>query len=249
MTPKANRKVFLGLATAWAAVVAFSSASAQSLERRTVLELFTSQGCSSCPAADTVFEQYGKRNDVIALSFSVHYWDNLGWKDTLASPQFTYRQKAYARARGDGQVYTPQVIVNGAAHVVGSDQTAIEGALKKSGKGNATAWVPLKLARTSDGFTLEAEAVAGLAGDNAVWLATISRKVDVAVKRGENAGRNLTYFNVVRSFDSVGTYQGKPLSIRLDAKLLAQAEVDGLVALVQAPNAGPIIGATMLAAK
>ena len=88
-----------------------------------------------------------------------------------------------------------------------------------------------------------------MAGDSTVWIATISRKVDVAVKRGENAGRALTYFNVVRSFDTIGTYQGKPLSIRLDAKLLAQTEVDGIVALVQAPNAGPIVGATQLAAK
>ena len=90
---------------------------------RPVVELFTSQGCSSCPAADALLGQLAKRDDVIALSFSVDYWDYLGWKDTLANPKFTERQRAYAKARGDGAIYTPQVIVNGVAHVNGSDES------------------------------------------------------------------------------------------------------------------------------
>ena len=214
-----------------------------------MVELFTSQGCSSCPPADVLFEKYSKRSDVIALTFSVHYWDNLGWKDTLASPLFTNRQKAYAKARGDGQVYTPQVVVNGAAHVVGSDQSAIDGALKSSGRSSAAPWVPLKITRSGGDMTVEADGQEGVSGDATIWIATVMRKVDVAVGRGENAGRNLTYFNVVRSFEKVGSYAGKPVSIRLDGKLVDKAETDGLVALVQAANSGPIIGAAMVAMK
>ena len=239
----------LGLAVAWAALVAGGSAFGQPAQRRAVVELFTSQGCSSCPPADAVFEQYAKRDDVIALSFSVHYWDNLGWKDTLASPQFTYRQKAYSKARGDGQVYTPQVVVNGAAHVVGSDQSAVEDAVKASRSGAAATWVPLKLTRTGAEVVVEAAGQDGTPADTTIWLATVTRKIDVAVKRGENAGRNLTYFNVVRSFDKIGTYAGKAVTFRIDAKVVDQAEIDGLVALMQAPHGGPIIGATTLAMK
>ena len=94
-----------------------------------MLELFTSQGCSSCPPADALLKSYGDSDEVIALSLPVDYWDYLGWKDTLASSKFSERQRAYARRRGDGAVYTPQVIVNGTAHVVGSDREQIERAL------------------------------------------------------------------------------------------------------------------------
>ena len=87
---------------------------------KAVIELFTSQGCSSCPPADALLGEYAKRDDVLALSFPVDYWDYLGWKDTLASHENTERQRAYAAARGDRQVYTPQVVVNGVEHMVGS---------------------------------------------------------------------------------------------------------------------------------
>jgi hypothetical protein len=98
-------------------------------EPKAVLELFTSQGCSSCPPADKLLGEYAKRDDVLVLSFNVDYWDYLGWKDTLANPDNTERQRAYASARGDRQVYTPQVVVNGSAHVVGSNKADIEAAI------------------------------------------------------------------------------------------------------------------------
>ena len=96
---------------------------------KVVLELFTSQGCSSCPPADALLESYTKRDDVIALSVPVDYWDRLGWKDTFASREFTLRQQEYASARGDGQVYTPQIVVSGSAHVVGSSRSSIDDAI------------------------------------------------------------------------------------------------------------------------
>ena len=104
-------------------------------EPKAVVELFTSQGCSSCPAADKLLGELARDPSVIALSLPIDYWDYLGWKDTLADSRFTARQKAYSRMRGDRDVYTPQAIVNGAAHVIGSDRARIEGAIKDSGKG------------------------------------------------------------------------------------------------------------------
>src|SRR4051794_36097219 len=112
---------------------------------RAVVELFTSQGCSSCPAADKVLGELAKDPNVIALSLPIDYWDYLGWKDTLADSRFTARQKAYSRARGDRDVYTPQVIVNGAAHVIGSDRGKIEGAIATTRKGDGVMSVPVSM--------------------------------------------------------------------------------------------------------
>src|SRR5947199_9838165 len=104
---------------------------------RAVVELFTSQGCSSCPAADKLLGELTKDPNVIALSLPIDYWDYLGWKDTLADARFTARQKAYSRMRGDRDVYTPQVIVNGSAHVIASDRAQIEGAIDATKKTEA----------------------------------------------------------------------------------------------------------------
>src|ERR1700710_942877 len=103
---------------------------------RAVVELFTSQGCSSCPAADKVLGELARDPNVIALSLPIDYWDYLGWKDTLADSRFTARQKAYSRTRGDRDVYTPQVVVNGSAHVIGSDREQIDGAIDTTRKGD-----------------------------------------------------------------------------------------------------------------
>src|SRR5262249_38071684 len=111
--------------------------------RRAVVELFTSQGCSSCPAADALLKRLADRDDLVALSLSVDYWDYLGWRDTLASPKFAERQRAYARARGDGAIYTPQAVVNGMAHVNGSDEGQIARAIERTSK--ALSVVPVRL--------------------------------------------------------------------------------------------------------
>src|SRR5436309_7051583 len=130
---------------AYAAVVICSSmaphSSAQA-EPRAVIELFTSQGCSSCPPADQLLGQLTADPSLVSVSVPVDYWDYLGWKDTLAEPRNTVRQKAYAHARGDGQVYTPQVVVNGILHAVGSDRAAIEAAIANSRKNGAMSLLP-----------------------------------------------------------------------------------------------------------
>src|SRR3982750_1157364 len=114
-------------------------------DARAVVELFTSQGCSSCPAADKVLGELTKDPNVIALSLPIDYWDYLGWKDTLADARFTARQKAYSRARGDRDVYTPQVIVNGSAQVIGSDRAKIDGAIDATKRAEAVMSVPVSM--------------------------------------------------------------------------------------------------------
>lgn len=219
-----------------------------------VVELFTSQGCSSCPAADALLGTLADRPNILAMSFSVDYWDYLGWRDTLANHKFTKRQRAYAKTRGDGQVYTPQIVVNGATHVVGSELPAIEGALRKT-RDKAGAWVPLDVRSDSDSLHIECgggltRMAAGSAQAATVWFVTMSRKVDIAVTRGENAGKTLTYYNVVREFTPVGMWTGEPLSVRLDKQTIGQTAGADLYAVVlQQGHAGPIIGAAVLPAK
>src|SRR5713101_9341211 len=127
------------LAYALAAVCCSSvlCASARAQPPRSVVELFTSQGCSSCPSADKLLGELAADPSLVTISVPIDYWDYLGWKDTLADPRNTARQKAYAHVRGDGQVYTPQVVVNGALHALGSDRTVIERAIAQSRKGGA----------------------------------------------------------------------------------------------------------------
>src|SRR6476469_2994509 len=112
---------------------------------RAVVELFTSQGCSSCPPADKIIGELAKDPNVIALSMPIDYWDYLGWKDTLADNRFTARQKAYSQMRGDRDVYTPQVIVNGSAHVIGSDREAIERSVRDTRKNQDVMSVPVSM--------------------------------------------------------------------------------------------------------
>src|SRR5712691_7403207 len=134
---------------AYAAVFACSSIAAYSFARaepRGVLELFTSQGCSSCPAADKLLGEFALDPSLVSISVPIEYWDYLGWKDTLADARNSARQKGYAHVRGDGQVYTPQVVVNGSMHVLGSDKDAIELAIAKSRKNGAMSSLPVTLA-------------------------------------------------------------------------------------------------------
>src|SRR5271167_1979345 len=114
-------------------------------EPRAVIELFTSQGCSSCPPADKVVGELAKDPSVIALSMPIDYWDYLGWKDTLADSRFSARQKAYSQVRGDREVYTPQVVVNGSAHVIGSDRASIESAINATEKSDGVMSVPVTM--------------------------------------------------------------------------------------------------------
>jgi hypothetical protein len=221
-----------------------SAASAQNAPASgpiTVLELFTSQGCSSCPAADVLFKTYAARPDVIALSYSVDYWDYLGWKDSLASPAHSARQRAYGRAISNGQVYTPQVVVNGTNHVVGSSRGDIEAAIAAS-RSAAAAQAFGVSATFADGAISIAAAPStpGLAPANGIlWLARVATNQSVAVKRGENSGRTLTYNNVVRTLTEVGSWSGAKATVPVTALLGADERY--AVLIQRGPN-GPMLG-------
>ncbi|MCB1509405.1 MAG: DUF1223 domain-containing protein [Hyphomicrobiaceae bacterium] len=214
--------------------------------RPTVLELFTSQGCSSCPAADRLFKSYIGRRDVIALSFNVDYWDYLGWKDTLAKSSFSERQRFYARQRGDGAVYTPQMVVNGVDHAIGSRQAEIDAAIRRSWKKLKTAKLRLDTTTTEDRFVIaikhEGEPLKRPA---TVWLASVEPKVTVRIQRGENRGSTATYYNVVREIAAVGMWPGHATTIEVRQRSYLKKPGMRCVVLVQA-DSGAILAASWL---
>jgi hypothetical protein len=189
---------------------------------RSVVELFTSQGCSSCPPADRILGLLAQDPNILAISFPVDYWDYIGWKDTFATPTYTARQKAYASTSGKNQVYTPQVIVNGLADAVGSDLAAIERAERETVKTHGVLSVPLSVVER-DG-KIDISVGAGGAGQSAsVYLLALAHSRTVTVQRGENAGATLTYSNVVRAMTKIGDWEGAPVTLQAD---LAQAHLD-----------------------
>lgn len=222
-----------------------TTAPAQDQRAASVLELFTSQGCSSCPTADALLRSYAERRDIVALSLPVDYWDYLGWKDTLASPKFTSRQRSYADERGDGRVYTPQVVVNGLVHVVGSRKGEIDQALADT----ATKLAPNRVALVahSDGKTITIEAGAapldGQMRGGTVWLAVVQPSVDVEIRRGENRGKKVTYANVVRDLTPVGMWSDKPTRIELQESAVLQKKGQRCAVLLQQGTVGAVVAA------
>jgi hypothetical protein len=220
---------------------------AQAQTKPCVVELFTSQGCSSCPPADAVLAELAKVPGVIALSLPVDYWDYIGWKDTLASPHFTARQKAYANARGDGRVYTPQAVVDGIVHVVGSDQADIAHAADNSFGRSGAMTVPVDVSASDGHLNISVgggPAEAGRAGS--VWLVRVVRSRTVKVGRGENRGKTLTYTNVVRSQTRLGDWTGAAARFEAPVSDAVGSDADGVVILVQAGSdsqPGVILGA------
>ena len=216
-------------------------------EITTVIELFTSQGCSSCPKADTLLKTYADKPGVLAISLPVDYWDYLGWKDTFGSAKFTERQRNYAKSRGDGQVYTPQAVVNGMAHVNGASAKDIDAALATSESQLANSRVPLYFSTDRGNLIIETgPANEGAAAKEAtIWLAVIQKSADVAISQGENQGKTLTYTNVVRELTPIGTWTGQPLRIQLSRSALMRPQMESVAVLMQQGKAGPIIAAAV----
>ena len=215
---------------------------------RAVVELFTSQGCSSCPAADKLLGELAKDPNVIALSLPIDYWDYLGWKDTLADSRFTARQKAYSHARGDRDVYTPQVVVNGSAQAIGSDRARIEGAIEATKKADGVMSVPVSMALSGKQINVSVAASNKGAGPRRgeVWICSVSKAVPIAIGRGENRGREITYHNVVRTLLKVGDWNGSAGSWSVPLENISRDGVDAAVVYVQdgsRDNPGPMLGA------
>jgi hypothetical protein len=213
---------------AFAFAITAAMPAARAADVRGVVELFTSQGCSSCPPADRYLAELAKDPGLIVLSWPVDYWDYIGWKDTFASPAFTARQKAYAAARRDDQVYTPQAVIDGVTHAVGNDRDVVQEAIAVNGK---TLSCVLTLAAHDGKIGIDVVPKANASGSATLWLLRVLRTANVAIGRGENKGRSVNYTNVVREAIPVGEWSGGPA--HFDAVRPKLGEGEGLVALLQ----------------
>ncbi|WP_291867884.1 DUF1223 domain-containing protein [Bradyrhizobium sp.] len=221
-------------------------------EPRAVVELFTSQGCSSCPPADRIIGELAKDPDVIALSMPIDYWDYLGWKDTLADSRFSARQKAYSHTRGDRNVYTPQVIVNGSAQVIGSDRAKIDSAIGETTKADGVMSVPVSISLTGKHVIISVAASmrgpAASLGESLgeIWICSVTKSVPIAIGKGENRGQKVTYHNVVRDLLKVGDWNGSSGSWTLPLADISREGIDAAVVFVQGGNRdkpGAMLGA------
>ncbi len=223
------------------AIAAPSAASAQS--QPVVVELYTSQGCSSCPPADAILAELAKRDDVIALALHVDYWDYLGWKDQFGSPDHAQRQRAYARRAGKGMVYTPQMIVGGRDHLVGAKPMKLAELI--SAHYRAKPAVTMRLTRDGDVLAVIAErnGSAALPEKMMVHLVRFDPLREVEIRRGENAGRKISYANIVTSWDPVAKWDGKEaLKLSIDLR----GDTSPVAVLVQTSGHGPILAAAQM---
>jgi hypothetical protein len=219
-----------------------------------VIELFTSQGCSSCPPADSILGKLAADPNIVALSFAVDYWDYLGWKDDFAHPEFTKRQRAYARARGDRSVFTPQMVINGREAVIGSHEDDVKTSLARM-TDNATApSVPILVKRAGDHIVVS---VQGLSADGreaaphhaALWIANYIKPQTVTIARGENVDKKVTYYNIVNRWQVLGMWDGGPMTVELALSDIATDDSAGLAVILQSKDnglPGPILGAAKL---
>lgn len=204
----------------------------------TVVELYTSQGCSSCPPADKLLGDLIKDDSVMGLSFAVTYWDYIGWKDIFGSPDNDDRQVEYRSRFNSRYVYTPQMVVGGVAHAVGSDGSAISSLIEKHA--NHAKSLPLEWAFNGD--QLEVILPSG-SGNATIWLVDIDRSKDVDIRRGENSGRIITYHNVVRKIRPLGEWTGDAKTLALDLKEMRAEGRDGCALILQKDGYGPILAA------
>jgi hypothetical protein len=215
------------------AVVA-STAAAFAADTRAVVELFTSQGCSSCPPADHLLGQLADDPTLVALSLPVDYWDYLGWKDTLAKSGHTTRQRAYAQVRGDRAVYTPQVVVNGAVHVQGSDKAAIERAITQTRQQPGTLSLPVTLKVEGGRVNVSVGASPDVRANGDVWLCAVTKSIPVAISRGENRGQTITYYNVVRRWVKLGEWNGAAHTWSAPVSDIEAEDTNSIAVLIQA---------------
>ena len=243
--------LILGLGATFATVKAEETGLVKALDTPSntpvLLELFTSQGCSSCPPADALFDELRNKPGIITLSFSVDYWNYLGWHDTLSSPENSDRQRDYALSRGDGKVYTPQVVVDGIKHVNGANEAAIEMAIRTAERRLRDVKVTMSMRAEGDSLIVDiggAPATSDMR-QATVWLAVARNEETVKITRGENRGETITYTHPVRELMPVGMWEGEPTTLRLPLKDLRAIGGDCLVSMLQVEGAGPILGAAM----
>lgn len=208
-------------------------------DRPVVVELFTSQGCPSCPPADGFFEQLAARDDVLALSLHVDYWDYIGWADSFAQPEYTARQKGYARAAGHGSIYTPQMVIGGVDHVVGFKPMKVAGLLQAHGEKHAPVAIEAEAAGSELRINCRVLAPGAAMGRMTVDLVVFTPQATVEIRKGENAGETFTYVNIVTSWQRLGHWTGEG-----DFEAVADLPTSGNYAvIVQQEGPGAILAA------
>jgi hypothetical protein len=233
-----TRRKALGLAAA-GMISPFLASQASAASSPVLVELFTSQGCSSCPPADRLAGALKNQPGIIMVSLNVDYWDYLGWRDTLARPEYTRRQMDYAHSRGDNDVYTPQMVINGTGHAVGSNRGSVEGAISQARRGSAA--VALQMRATENEIIVDMPK--GDAGAEAtLWVMAIAPEVIVKIERGENSGSSNTYHNVVRKLVPAGMWDGSATTLKLPRKGIMMPDCKACIAVLQKGKVGPVLG-------
>ena len=200
---------------------------------RAVVELFTSQGCAQCPPADALLTSLADDQDVIALAYHVNYWDYIGWADTFGDEENADRQRAYAKSWGSSRIYTPQMVVNGSTGVIGSRRNEVHGAID-----NARLDLPVEMVVTDTMLKINIPPMPDM-DDAVIWLVTYLDRADVAIERGENAGKTMAYTQVVTDRQVLGMWEastGAHLKLPLDEVMAG--DTDGVAVLVQQEREG-----------
>jgi hypothetical protein len=247
-----NFSIYLLLFAAASVVLVFTTASSASnkmekpvnktaAEGFALVELFTSQGCSSCPSADRLLGKYAAENNknIIAIAFHVDYWNRLGWKDPFSNAAFSDRQRNYASGFGNESVYTPQAVINGSEEMVGSDASKVTAAVSRAKVQPATAGISIGNAATKDGTISFAYTISGTYNNTFINAALVQRSVETNIRAGENRGVNLKNYNVVRDFKTMKALQSEGT---MDLVLPAGAKATdySIVAFLQQADQGKI---------
>jgi len=213
-----------------------------------VVELFTSQGCSSCPPADELFAELASKDNIIALAYHVNYWDYLGWQDTLSTKENTERQYDYMRAFNSRSVYTPQAVINGRNHVNGASRKEVDSALARLDRIGEGMRVGIKVSRTSDRVVIDTGDAGNGPSDAHVVIVYFDPPQTVSIGQGENSGRSLTYWNAVSDIQIAGMWNGK--AQRYELPMTEIAKKGGCAVLLQSVgkdgSPGPILGAAFI---
>ncbi|MGX8011202.1 DUF1223 domain-containing protein [Mesorhizobium sp. ORM8.1] len=213
-----------------------------------VVELFTSQGCSSCPPADEFFAELASKDNIVALAYHVNYWDYLGWQDTLSNKENTERQYDYMRAFNSRSVYTPQAVINGRNHVNGASRKEVDGALARLDRIGEGMRVGIKVSRTSDRVMIDAGDAGDGPSDAHVVIVYFDPPQTISIGQGENSGRSMTYWNAVSDIQTAGMWHGK--AQRYELPMTEIAKRAGCAVLLQSVGKdgmpGPILGAAFI---
>ena len=213
--------------------------------RLVVVELFTAQGCSACPPADAYLGELAQRDDILALGFHVDYWDFIGWSDPYADPVFTRRQQTYAKRLHIPYVFTPQMVVDGILQGSGSNRGTVARYIAVAAE-TEKPWVDIDLTHAADGRVRVRLPEMSYPGEAEVFLVRYDKQRQTSITRGENIGRDLKNYNVVRQFQPIATWRGQALDLTIPLRHEGEEQQTTYAVIMQEPTTGRIVGATYI---